>query len=172
MGCLWKASLITVRNRPANSLLQGRHELNSSANFRIEWTLGRGWLKRKQGSNLCFNASGFMSEEYPLIGSFLLFPLLSPKIYLLIVIWPQWTEKTRHLGPCLGRILLPGTQMRLPSESLEIILHVSGQNLAVLSCWFSLCSLPLRLMLCLRVFQRRRAFARNVFASFLRSCCR
>jgi len=65
-----------------------------------------------------------MSEEYPLIGSFLCFPLLSHKIFLLIVIWAQWTEKTWHLGPCLGWILLPSTQMWLPSESLEIILCV------------------------------------------------
>lgn len=172
MGCLWKASLITVRNRPANSLLQGRHELNSSANFRIEWTPGRGWLKRKQGSNLCFNELGFMSEEYPLIGSFFFCPLLSHKIFLLIVIWAQWTEKTRHLGLCLGQILLPGTQMWLPSESLEIILCVWGQSLAVLSCCFSLCSLHLRLMFCLCVFKCRRTFARNAFAPFSKNCCR
>lgn len=172
MGCLWKASLITVRNRPANSLLQGRHELNSSANFRIEWTLGRGWLKRKQGSNLCFSALGFMSKEYPLIGSFLFFPLLSHKIFLLIVIWAQWTEKTQHSGLCLGWILSPGTQMWLPSESLEIVLRVWGQSLAILSCCFSLCSLHLRLMLCLCVFKCRRTFARNAFAPFLKNCCR
>lgn len=82
-----------------------------------------------------------MSEEYLLIGSFLFFPLLFHKIFLLIVIYAQWTEKTQPLGLTLGWILLPGTQMWLLSESLEIILHVSGQSLAVLSCVFHFAAL-------------------------------